>query len=147
MNPAAFSSPPSSWWVVEFIVSVLAASGGIIVLWGLLWEEYGEKEEYRGVADFRLSKQKAKCGRNILIIGIAWEIILAFGFTGWQAWEIWATGAKNNPLNQPIRSVTASVDLFVEGTNGINVNFKEPFKGFVVLLFGNSQKLTNAWVE
>ena len=113
MNLAALSSSSASWWLAELIVSVVAASGGIIVFWGLWWEGYGGKEEYRDIVDFRSSKRKAKSGAKILLFGIGVEIIVAVALAAWDGWEIRQASA-NTPAKMPVSSIEATADFFVE---------------------------------
>jgi hypothetical protein len=97
----------SIFWVV-----IIAGSGGVFVLVGLLMELFSEKELHKNVDDFRRCKSRKILGERLVIFGIAIEIFVA----GWTAIDEW----QNDPLNQPIASVSANVSLVTAGTNHIS---------------------------
>ncbi len=135
-------SSPSVW--TELVVSLVAASGGVIVYWALRLEEYGEKEEYRDIEDFRSSKLKSSSGRKILMRGIVVEIVVAFAVAAWDGLEIRQIArqmAKNDPRNQPVSDLSVDLQFTVHGTNTIK------YEGIVWvarLLFGRFPALDSS---
>ncbi len=88
-------------------------------------EKRFDKESYRDVVDFRACKSKRKLGWRLLMMGIAVEIVLGFGHALKDAQEIRQikiSQANNDPLNRPIKSITADVFLEIRGTNFLHVN-------------------------
>lgn len=119
MNLTDHSAFSLSWLITEAIISLVAASGGIIVFWGLWLEKRAVKDRYSDVTDFRESKQKAEFGWKVLMVGIAIEIIVGFAFAakdGWEIRQIETRIARNDPLKQPISDVSALA--FIEVRDG-----------------------------
>jgi hypothetical protein len=112
----ASSFPP--WLSKALVFSILAAIGGIIVLWGLLLEWKADKEwyfneQYSNLEDLRKCKFKAKCGAKLVMAGICVEIIIAIIFAILDVSEKW----KSDPRNKPISEVDALVYFVASGTN------------------------------
>ena len=134
----------SLWLSSSVLIPLIASVGGIIVFLGLWIEKEGdEKNEKFGLSFLKPYKDLEELGWWVLMFGIAAEIVTAGFLAGWEEFK----DSRNNPLNQPIRSVTASVDVFVEGTNGLSFNFEEPFRASALLSFGSSRHLTIGWPE
>lgn len=124
------SGPTSlSWLLVESIMALIAASGGIVVFWGLWLEKKAVKDDYASIIEYRASKQKAERGWRILMLGIAIEIIVGVVLAARDAWEfkqLEAAIAKNDPLKQPITDVTALVLLEVRNGDSTEIE-SNPF--------------------
>jgi hypothetical protein len=88
----------------------------MIVFWGLWTEKKAHKEAYLNVNDLRASKRREERGWNILMFGIAIEILVAFVFAAKDGWEIRQINkeiVKIDPLNQPISDISASVTIMM----------------------------------
>jgi hypothetical protein len=96
----------SIFWFVFF-----AASGGVLVLIGLLMERLSEKDPYKNLSDFRRCKSRKVWGEWWVMAGIVVEIAVGI-FSAIDAWE-------TNPLNRPIVSATAVVTLLIGETNEV----------------------------
>jgi hypothetical protein len=102
---------------------VIAASGGVFVFAGLLMERFSEKDWHKNLSDFRRSKSRMVWGEWIVIAGIVMEIFVA----GWTAVEEWQTrqiAISNDPLNQPIKSMTVEAVFLIKGTNFFDFDSK-----------------------
>jgi len=120
MISTVFSSSSLSWLVGEFFISLVAISGGVLVLRGLWIEKKADKEEYLDVDDFRSSKLKSKRGWKMLMWGIFVETAVAGIFAakdGWEIRQIEINAAKNDPRNQNISDMSATAILIVMGTD------------------------------
>lgn len=96
----------SIFWVV-----LLAISGGAFVLVGLLMERFSEKTQYENLSDFRRCKSRKVCGEWWVIAGIVVEIGVGI-FSAVDAW-------RNDPLNRPIRTISATAFLTIKMENKI----------------------------
>src|SRR5208283_1297949 len=138
MISTVFSSSSLSWLVGEFFVSIVAISGGVLVFRGLWIENKADKDEFFDVDDFRSSKLKKKRGWKMLMWGIALETLVAGVFAardGWEIRQIKMNEAKNDPLNQPIGDISATVQFRVN-----KANFSE------LPLFGNPRRAADIWL-
>ena len=125
-----------------------ATIGGIAVFIGLLLEKFAEWVDERFLGGtYKPHKTLESIGWCVLMLGILIEI----GVAGWSANDAWETkqaAIKNDPLNQPITSVTARAWLWVISTNGLDfVPRKFPKNAFVTLKFGNAEHLNKSWPE
>jgi hypothetical protein len=62
----------SMFWVV-----IIAGSGGVFVLVGLLMEQFSEKKWHKNIDDFRCCKSRKFWGEWFVIFGIVIEIKMA----------------------------------------------------------------------
>ena len=108
----------SSSSLTEFLVISFAALGGIIVLVGLLMEKFWEKKLYRNISDFWRSKSVREWGEWLVIIGIIVEIGVAV-WSALDAWDKIQMAIKNDPLNQPVSDISASMIIKLKGANFI----------------------------
>jgi hypothetical protein len=137
--------------MTKAVVSAAVASfGGILVFVGLWMEKGAEKGWFLNVNDLRRRRLKAKWGWRVLMLGIFVEIGTGAALTWHDVAENMQTAkqiAKNDPLNQPIASLTASVSLMNLGTNRTKIDPGKPFGGaaFVKLRFGCSKHPENGW--
>jgi hypothetical protein len=102
----------------DLLFSVVASLGAAAVVWGLRLESLGEKEWYLDIEDFRSSKLKAHRGLKWVFWGVVAEMILGFAIAVWDGWEIRQANInaiKNDPLNQPVFDVSASVFIKLKG--------------------------------
>jgi hypothetical protein len=133
-----FSSDSLSWLVGELLISVVAMLGGMMVFRGLWIEKKADKEVFLNVDDFRSSKLKSKRGWNMLMLGIVVETAVAGVFAardGWEIRQIKINEAKNDPLNQPILDIFATVQFRVN-----EANFSE------LPPFGNPRRAADLWL-
>jgi hypothetical protein len=94
----------------SFSYVLWAMAGAAIVLVGLFVELFAEKENFNGVRSFRRWKIAKKWGGEIVvIIGVAFEMVVG-GIYAFRE-------CKNDPLNQPIDSISSQVDFIMRGTN------------------------------
>src|ERR1022692_763363 len=101
MISTSLSSPSVSWLIGEAVVMVVAGIGGAIVFWGLWMEGPPDDKPFRDISELRKHKAKAKCGWNLLMVGIFIEIVVAVVFAardGWQARQTANEIARNDPL-------------------------------------------------
>lgn len=116
MSSFLAASSPSS--LAEVWVIAIAAIGGMIVFAGLLIEKIAEWKSEKHIV--KPCKGLSEWGWGILMAGIAIEI----GVAVWSATDAWQTrqaAIKNDPLNQPIASMTATISLALSGqTNRAN---------------------------
>jgi hypothetical protein len=132
------------WLSLSVLVPLWASIGGMIVLLGLLLEmEWNEKNEKLRPPFFSPYKSLQGCGWKILMFGIVVEIVTGIAVAAVE--EI--KEAKNNPLNQPIATLTASVSLMQLGTNRTSFDPSLPLGGaaFVKLQFGRSKHPEKGW--
>jgi hypothetical protein len=123
------ASSPSS--LAEVLVIVFAAAGGIVVFVALLIEKIAEWKSEKHIV--KSCKRLSEWGWWILMAGIAFEIGVAI-WSATDAWQIRQMAIRNDPLNQPITSLTARAWLWVRGTNGLNfVPSRFPQIDFVTL--------------
>jgi hypothetical protein len=101
----------SVFWFVVF-----AASGGVFVFVGLLLEQFSEKDWYNSLSDSRRCKSRKFWGEWIVIGGIVVEIGVGV-FSAIDAW-------KNEPLNRPVRNMSALVSLKVRGSSFKEIDIK-----------------------
>lgn len=83
---------------------------------GLLMEKLWEKKSYKNTHDFKLSKRIREVGAWLVIAGIVFEIGVAV-WTASDAWETRQMTIKNDPLNQPIKSMDLEVNLNIFDPN------------------------------
>ena len=84
--------------------------------------EFGDKEEYPNARELRRSRRNKKWGEILVIVGVGLETLVAFAMAGKDVWENRQTAidiSKNAPINQPVLSAFARVELTVTGTNDI----------------------------
>lgn len=101
-----------------FLISSVASLGVVAVVWGLWWENRGEKEWYRDIKEFRSSKAKARRGLKLVFWGVVAELILGFTLTVVEGIGSMKTAneiAKNSPLNQQVSDVSINAVLNVKG--------------------------------
>jgi hypothetical protein len=131
---AAFSSIPSSLFA-EFLVSLVAMLGGMVVFVGLVMEKIAEHGDDKYSPPFlKPYKRLGKWGWIVLMIGIVLEV----GVAGWSASVDWQTrqmAIKNDPLDQPIADVTAIVILDVKGTNLFRPSPDFPRNSYSIISF------------
>jgi hypothetical protein len=106
----------SIFWFV-----IIASSGGVLVLVGLLMERFSERDWHKNLSDFRRCKSVRVWGEWIVIAGIVVEI----GVGILSALDAW----KNDPLNRPIRDMAAVVSFKVKGGDFKEINMKEMTHG------------------
>jgi hypothetical protein len=99
----------SYFWPIIF-----ALIGGGIVVVGLVIELFAEKKWFKNLRSKRFWDSAKTWGEWIVIIGIVFEM----GDAGWTAYEI----NENNPLNQPISTVSASVKIIVKGAKNVELD-------------------------
>jgi hypothetical protein len=98
------------------VIAFAASLGGLAVFVGLCMEKMAEREKdgYQTIDDFRKSDSRKKIGERFVRWGVFAEVVLGFCVGSWSGWQ----ELKNNPSNQPIKSIEAEVDLMVpDGTN------------------------------
>jgi hypothetical protein len=108
--------------VWEFCISLFAALGGVIVLRGLWLEGYREQESHPTIEAYRSVKAREATGRKWVFWGVAFEVVLAFGMTfkdGFDIRELEKVSEKNDPLNAPINSASAVLRLRVKGVKQV----------------------------
>jgi hypothetical protein len=96
----------SLFWTV-----VIAGSGGLLVLIGLFMETLPEIKEYKSLVWYRRSKCIKHWGEWLVIAGVFIEVVLS-GFTAIDEWQIKQTAIKNDPFNQPLKSLNAVATLY-----------------------------------
>jgi hypothetical protein len=94
----------SNFWPLLF-----ASFGGFVVVLGLALELLAEKKWFKNFRSMRFWNSAKTWGERLVIIGIIFEIADA----GWTEYEI----KKNDPMNQPVRSLSAILYFTVVGTN------------------------------
>lgn len=110
-------SPSGSWaaWLVW--IAMAACIGGVFIFVGLSMEKCASKQP----SFTKKSKSLESCGEWIVMVGVLIEIFStgAFAIRGeMETRQIKAQEAKNDPMNQPIVSISATA--FLHGTNLIN---------------------------
>ena len=86
---------------------VIAGSGGVFVLIGLLMEMFAEKPWHKNLSDFRRSKCINLCGEWLVIIGICTEIYVAAD-AAIKERKTETAIAKNDPMNRPVENISCS---------------------------------------
>jgi len=94
-----------------FFLALIASIGGAFVSIGLWLENEGEKDSYKDIKDFRLSKKRAHCGLKFVFWGVVLETALGFGVAMWEGWQ----AIESDPLNKPVASATAFLTLQLPG--------------------------------
>ncbi len=96
----------------EIPVLIWATIGGILVFVGLAVEKFADwmNDRYLGGPE-KPHKPLETAGWCILMLGIFIEIAVA-GMSANDAWETRQIAIKNDPRNQPIKSVTAVATLY-----------------------------------
>lgn len=112
----------SFWFSWAGIVPLFASIGGMVVFLGL-WIEQEADDQEKGehlsnfVENVRDMKFMHRFGWWFLMLGIVVEIFSAAGLTIWDEYK----EVKNNPLNQPISTFSASVEIVVKGRQNIEL--------------------------
>jgi hypothetical protein len=133
--------------MTKAVVSAAVASfGGILVFVGLWMEKGAEKGWFLNVNDLRKRRLKAKWGWRVLMLGIFVEIGTGAALTWHDVAENMQTAkqiAKNDPLNQPIASLTANAFFLQVGTNRTHIDPKkiESRAVWIQLRLGRSEQL------
>lgn len=125
-------SIPSAAW------PILAASGGAIVFIAL-WMEHGkEKEKFSNLKHFRRQLLKAKWGWKLLMIGIGFEVVVAFALAwrddidinaaqnAWRIQRIYALEATAKVLVRPLEPVSDFESLPKAGIFMVNPSVFSP---------------------
>jgi hypothetical protein len=121
----AFASPSSSL-LAEFWVSFVAMLGGIVVFVGLLLEKIAERGNDKHSPPFLKPYNRiGECGWKILMAGIVIEIAVA-GISAKVDLETRQMAIKNDPLNQPITSMSASIKLWTTVATSTNRTGRPP---------------------
>jgi hypothetical protein len=94
-----------------WLIAVVASLGGLAVFVGLWMEKIGDQDEYQNIDDLRKSKAKRKIGERLVRWGVFAEMLIGFVVASSDGWRAY----KNNPLNQPIRSIFAHTEFQVLG--------------------------------
>jgi len=120
MISTILSSESISWLIAEIITIFFAMVGGILVFWGLRIEKMAENDLSPDIfsEEEKSRRLKAKRGWKLLMLGVFIEILVAGFFAakdGWEIREVQINEVRNNPLNQPISDLTATVVLNVDG--------------------------------
>ncbi len=116
------SSSSLSWLVGEFLIFLVAISGGVLVFRGLWIEkkaDEAEKKEHPDtfVDEVKSLKLKSKRGWKMLMWGIALETVVAGVFAardGWEIRQMKINAANNDPIKRPISEISAIVDFKVK---------------------------------
>jgi hypothetical protein len=112
----AASSLSPTWLATTASLMFIASIGGVLVFWGL-WVEGPPDDAGPGDSEaVTRNKRKARRGWKILVAGILVEIVVAAVFAAREAWQARQTSieiSKNDPLNQPVSDVSASVVFHV----------------------------------
>jgi len=124
-----FNSEILSWLRSEFVVFVLAALGGIVVIIGLWWE-YKSTDETRyekaEIDEFRSLKSLEKRGEKWVIAGIIIEVIVAVLFAwrdDWHIRQIETAQHNADPRNLPINSISGYGRIIVRPKQGAETQF------------------------
>lgn len=131
------------------MVSCIAASGGVIILWGLIWEEYEEKDWFQNITKFRMGHSKAIWGRKIVLFGIVVEIVVGFGVAIYDAWQIGETRIEQVQMQTSLTNLPQNMVKAEEAQyNGELLPANDPFPNgwnpptnSVTLYLGNSASL------
>lgn len=106
---ASFSPPSVPWYISEGVFAFLAGLGGMVVSRGLTMEGPPKDGTPREIQGWKL-----------LRFGVRLEVVLAMFFAareGWFAHKMAIEQAQNNPLNQPISTMTVELQFAVEGSD------------------------------
>jgi hypothetical protein len=128
--PTHFIQNESSFFFSAAIVSIgsdpiwlliLATVGGAFVFFGLIFEKTADWMDERFLGEWKSHKTFWNVGWVILMVGIAIEIADA-GFAANEGWQTRQIAIKNNPLNQPVVNVAATLELSINATQELTTN-------------------------
>ena len=97
-----------NFWYVAF-----AVVGALVVLGGLLMEQYSEQRLPKNIKDFRRFKIIKLCGEWFVIGGVFIEFLVGI-VSAIDAWQ-------NEPLNRPISDISAIVKIRVKGRDNVEL--------------------------
>jgi hypothetical protein len=137
----------SFWWSTYSALIPLAASvGGMIVFLGLWIEKEADdetkKEQPASLAGDARYSRKSEIGWWILMAGIFMEIITGCGLAAYDVWKAEKTAiqiAKNDPLKQPVTSLSAIVKVRLKNAQ-IERHDPETLGMFVFLELGRREQ-------
>ena len=96
-----------------WLISMLAALGGLAVFVGLWLEKKGNHDEYETIGVVRKKEQLRRAGERFVRWGVFAEMVLGFTIATWEGWKEF----ENNPLNQPVSIVSAILRITVDAKN------------------------------
>ena len=131
--------------IAVWLISTLAALGGLTVFVGLCLEKRGsqDRDKYENVDVFRRSEHFRRVGERFVRWGVFAEMLIGFGIAAWGGWQ----ELENNPLNRPIASVYAIARFEMRGTNFRTSLDPVKDRHFVTLSFAQSKKTKSEdWV-
>jgi hypothetical protein len=100
---------------------VWATIGGVLVFFGLIFEKIADWMDERFLGGWKPHKTFGNVGWSILMVGIAIEIADA-GFAAIEGWQTRQIAIKNNPINQPVVNVAATLELSINATQELTTN-------------------------
>ena len=103
----------SYWYSWAGIIPAAASIGGMVVWMGLWIEKEADDDAKKEEHLSEFIRIKAKLGWRTLMIGITIEIVTGSGLATFDI----VNGAQNDPLNQPVSTISAFAQINVAGTN------------------------------
>jgi len=132
------SSESLRWAISECAVLILASIGGVVVLIGIRMEHHSVKKWFTSVEDGHRQEKRGETGYLLVMWGIGIETFIAAALAlqdGLEIRQIQIDAARNNPLNQPIFDISATVQFRVNKT-----------EFFELPRFGNPVRAADLWL-
>jgi hypothetical protein len=109
--------------ITVWLVSTLAALGGLAVFVGLWFEKKGDQGEYEHIEAFRIAKCQRKIGERLVRWGVFAEMLLGFVIATWDGWQ----ELKSSPFNQPVSDIAATAVIEIKGSDIKEIDTQSQF--------------------